>query len=215
MAAGIGGGAFVLFGPGLAFAAVLVALAAGIALARLGHDNGKADMAAELAETQHRLEELALRDPLTGVLNHRAFQDSLEIELRRARRESWSVAIVAIDVDGFRELNDRKGHAHGDAVLVAVAEGLSSNLRPGDLCGRMGGDEFMLALSRSDAKGAEDAVRRLREGIDACALAADTGPVSISVGISEFPRHSIGRAELMRFADGAMYWSRSAGRGET
>ena len=66
MAAGIGGGAFVLFGPGLAFAAVLVALAAGIALARLGHDNGKADMAAELAETQHRLEELALRDPLTG-----------------------------------------------------------------------------------------------------------------------------------------------------
>src|SRR5438067_4243528 len=215
MAAGIGGGAFVLFGPGLAFAAVLVALAAGIALARLGHDNGKADMAAELAETQHRLAELALRDPLTGVLNHRAFQDGLEIELRRARRESWSVAIVSVDVDGFRELNDRAGHAHGDAVLVALAQGLSENLRPGDLCGRVGGDEFMLALSRADAKGAQDALTRLRSRIESRALAADVGAVSFSGGIAEFPRHSVGRAELMRFADGALYWARSAGHGQT
>ena len=214
MAAGIGGGAFVLFGPGLAFAAVLVALAAGIALARLGHDNGKADMAAELAETQHRLEELALRDPLTGVLNHRAFQDALEIELRRARRESWPVAIVAVDVDGFRELNDRAGHAHGDALLVTIAHGLSENLRPGDLCGRIGCDEFMLALSRCDSEGAQEAISRLREGIEAQALAADIGIVSFSAGIAEFPRHSVGRAELMRFADGALYWAKSAGRGQ-
>ena len=208
------GAAVVAFGLHPAAGAVVAALVVGMVFGRDSrHDD--TDLHLELAETRKQLEALALRDPLTGVLNHRAFQDSLEIELRRARRESWPVAIVAIDVDGFRELNDRKGHAHGDAVLVAVAEGLSSNLRPGDLCGRIGGDEFMLALSRSDAKGAEDAVRRLREGIDACALAADAGPVSISVGVSEFPRHSIGRAELMRFADGAMYWARSAGRGQT
>ena len=215
LALAIGAGAAVVaFGLHPAAGAVVAALVVGMVFGRDSrHDDS--DLHLELAETRKQLEALALRDPLTGVLNHRAFQDSLEIELRRARRESWPVAIVAIDVDGFRELNDRKGHAHGDAVLVAVAEGLSSNLRPGDLCGRVGGDEFMLALSRSDAKGAEDAVRRLREGIDACALAADAGPVSISVGISEFPRHSIGRAELMRFADGAMYWSKTAGTGQT
>ncbi len=213
-AVGLAGAAFAIFGFGLPFAAVLIAVAAGAAIALVGHDNGRSDMAAELAETQHRLEELALRDPLTGVLNHRAFQDALEVELRRARRESWSVAIVAVDVDGFRELNDRAGHAHGDALLVTLAHGLSENLRPGDLCGRIGGDEFMLALSRCDIRGAQDAINRLREGIEARALAADVGVVSFSAGIAEFPRHSVGRAELMRFADGALYWAKSAGHGE-
>ena len=209
--AGVGVG---VFGPGAASAAVAVALTLGVLVGRAGKGNQHADMAAELDETQRRLDELALRDPLTGVLNHRAFQDALEIELRRARRESWSVAIVAVDVDGFRELNDRAGHAHGDAVLVALAQGLSENLRPGVLCGRIGGDEFMLALSRADATGAEEALSRLREGIEARALAADVGAVSFSAGIAEFPRHSVGRAELMRFSDGALYWAKSAGRGE-
>ena len=208
------GAALLAFGPRPAAGAVALALVAGLVLGRGGRDD-TTDLHLELEETRKQLEALALRDPLTGVLNHRAFQDALETELRRARRESWPVAIAAIDIDGFRELNDRKGHAHGDAVLVAVAEGLSSDLRPGDLCARVGGDEFMLALSRCDATGAEEAMRRLRDGIEACALAADAGPVSISVGISEFPRHSVGRAELMRFADGALYWSKSAGRGET
>ena len=208
------GASIAAFGPRPAAGAVIAALGAGLLLGRVGRSEN-ADLHDELEETRRQLEALALRDPLTGVLNHRAFQDALETELRRARRESWSVAIAAIDIDGFRELNDRKGHAQGDAVLVAVAEGLSSDLRPGDLCARVGGDEFMLAFSRSDSKGAEDAIRRLRDRIDACALAADAGPVSIGVGISEFPRHSVGRAELMRFADGALYWAKTAGRGET
>jgi len=209
------GAALWAFGPGPAAAAVAAALVAGLAIGRSGGRHETSDIAAELAETQRRLDELALRDPLTGVLNHRAFQDGLEIELRRARRESWSVAIVSVDVDGFRELNDRAGHAHGDAVLVALAQGLSENLRPGDLCGRVGGDEFMLALSRADAKGAQDALTRLRSRIESRALAADVGAVSFSGGVAEFPRHSVGRAELMRFADGALYWARSAGHGQT
>jgi diguanylate cyclase (GGDEF)-like protein len=216
LAVAAGAGAAVwAFGPGPAAGAVAAALVVGLVIGRGGGRHETADMAAELAETQRRLEELALRDPLTGVLNHRAFQDALEIELRRARRESWPVAIVSIDVDGFRELNDRAGHAHGDAILVAIAQGLSENLRPGDLCGRVGGDEFMLALSRADGKGAQDALGRLRSGMEGRAVAADVGAVSFSAGIAEFPRHSVGRAELMRFADGALYWARSAGHGQT
>ncbi|MBV9213365.1 MAG: diguanylate cyclase, partial [Actinobacteria bacterium] len=212
LAAGAG---LAAFGPTAAAAAVPAAVLVGLLAAALSRpEEARADIAAELAETQRRLDELALRDPLTGVLNHRAFQDSLETELRRARRESWSVAILAVDVDGFRELNDRAGHAHGDALLVTLAQGLSENLRPGDLCGRVGGDEFMLALSRCDAQGAREAIERLREGIEARALAADVGRVSFSAGVAEFPRHAVGRAELMRFADGALYWAKSAGRGQ-
>jgi diguanylate cyclase (GGDEF)-like protein len=203
------------FGVSPAAGAVVAALVAGLIVGRGGGRDEGTDIAAQLAETQTQLEALALRDPLTGVLNHRAFQDSLETELRRARRESWPVAIVAIDIDGFRGMNDTRGHAHGDAALVAVAEGLASNLRPGDLCGRVGGDEFMLALSSCDSHNAQEAIVRLREAVAARAAAADVGPVSLSVGLAEFPRHAIGRADLMRFADGAMYWSKSGGQGRT
>ena len=209
-------GGILAFGQRPLAIAVPAALALGLVLgrsARDGHD--PEEIAAELEETQRQLEALALRDPLTGVLNHRGFQDALEVELRRARRENWSVAIVGADVDGFRQLNDIRGHEYGDAVLTAVAQGLSTDLRPGDLCGRVGGDEFMLALSGCDTHAAQEVVDRLRAAVDTRAAAADVEAVTLSVGIAEFPRHAIGRAELMRFADGAMYWSKTAGTGQT
>jgi diguanylate cyclase (GGDEF)-like protein len=206
---------FVMFGWSNATAAAVVALAIGFVVGWANAREPQTDLAAELAETRKRLESLALRDPLTGVLNHRAFQDSLEVELRRARRESWPVSVVAVDIDGFREVNDVKGHGHGDALLVTVAEALASNLRPGDLCGRVGGDEFMLALSNCDAEAARDVLGRLRSGIDSRALAASVGVISVSAGVAEFPAHSIGRSELMRFADGAMVRARANGAGST
>ena len=207
-------GALLAFGPAAAVVVVL-ALAIGIVAGRGGGPEDEPEMAAELDETRRRLENLALRDPLTGVLNHRAFQDSLETELRRARRESWPVVVVAVDIDGFREVNDVKGHAHGDALLITVAESLASNLRPGDLCGRVGGDEFMLTLSNCDIDSSREVLARLRSGIDSRALASQVGVISISAGVAEFPKHSIGRAELMRFADAAMQRARAEGPGST
>ena len=205
--------AFVTFGWTTATAAATVALAIGFVVGWAGAREPQIDMQAELDQTRDRLESLSLRDPLTGVLNHRAFQDALETELRRARRENTPLSVVSIDVDGFRELNDVKGAAHGDAVLLAVAESLSSSLRPGDLCGRVGGDEFMLALSACDADSAHDVMKRLRTAIDARAMAAAVGTVSVSAGVAEFPRHSVGRSELMRFADVAMRRARSSEAG--
>jgi diguanylate cyclase (GGDEF)-like protein len=207
--------ALVLFGWSSEVAVTSVALAIGMVVGWARGSEPQADLAAELEETRRRLESLALRDPLTGVLNHRAFQDQLETELRRARRESWPVAVVAVDIDGFREVNDVKGHGHGDALLVTVAEALASNLRPGDLCGRVGGDEFMLALSNCDADSAREVLARLRRGIDSRSLAAAVGVISVSAGIAEFPKHSIGRAELMRFADAAMQRARGDSPGST
>jgi diguanylate cyclase (GGDEF)-like protein len=196
-------------------ALAILALAIGALAAMGGAQEPHSDLAAELEETRRRLDNLALRDPLTGVLNHRAFQDGLEVELRRARRESCPVSVVAVDIDDFREVNDVKGHAHGDALLITVAESLASNLRPGDVCGRVGGDEFMLVLSNCDADSAREVLARLRSGIDSRALASQVGVISISAGIAEFPKHSIGRAELMRFADAAMQRARGEGPGST
>jgi diguanylate cyclase (GGDEF)-like protein len=204
-----------IFGWSAQTAAAAIALAVGLVVGWARGSEPQADLANELEETRKRLESLALRDPLTGVLNHRAFQDQLETELRRARRESWPVAVVAVDIDGFREVNDVQGHGHGDALLVTVAEALASNLRPGDLCGRVGGDEFMLALSNCDAEAAREVLARLRRGIDSRALAAAVGVISVSAGISEFPSHSVGRAELMRFADAAMHRARGESPGNT
>jgi diguanylate cyclase (GGDEF)-like protein len=208
-------GTIIAFGPRPATTAVPAALALGLVLGRYSRGAEPREVADELDETRRQLEALALRDPLTGVLNHRAFQDQLEVELRRARRENWSVTIVAIDVDGFRELNDSRGHEYGDAALVAVAEGLSGDLRPGDLCGRVGGDEFMLALSGCGAGRAQEVVDRLRVSVERRAAAADVEALTLSAGIAEFPRHAIGRGDLMRFADGAMYWSKSKAPGIT
>lgn len=207
--------ALVLFGWSTASGAVAVALAIGLVVGWARGSEPHTSLAAELEETRRRLDSLALRDPLTGVLNHRAFQDQLETELRRARRESWPVAVVAVDIDGFREVNDVKGHGHGDALLVTVSEALASNLRPGDLCGRVGGDEFMLALSGCDGDAAREVLARLRSSIDARALAASVGVISVSAGIAEFPSHSVGRAELMRFADSAMQRARGVSPGST
>jgi diguanylate cyclase (GGDEF)-like protein len=123
--------------------------------------------------------------------------------------------VVAVDIDGFRETNDSKGHAHGDAMLITVAESLASNLRPGDICGRVGGDEFMLALGNCDADSAREVLARLRQGIDSRALSSQVGVISISAGMAEFPKHSIGRAELMRYADAAMQRARGEGPGST
>ena len=207
--------ALVLFGWSIEVAITSVALGIGLVVGWARGSEPQADLAAELEETRMRLESLALRDPLTGVLNHRAFQDQLETELRRARRESWPVAVVAVDIDGFREVNDVKGHGHGDALLVTVAEALASNLRPGDLCGRVGGDEFMLALSNCDSEAAREVLARLRRGIDSRALAAAVGVISVSAGIAEFPSHSVGRAELMRYADSTMQRARGDAPGST
>ena len=169
-------------------------------------------MAAELDSAHQHLEALALKDPLTGLLNHRAFKERLEQELRRAERERYVVSVVALDVDNFKEINDRHGHAAGDASLRELAGAFRLHLRPSDICGRIGGDEFCLAVARSSAEETEEIVDRLRRHVARLNLGPGNQRVTISAGIAEFPRHSLGREELMHLADGAMYWAKSAGR---
>jgi len=113
--------------------------------------------------TAHRdlLERQALRDPLTGLLNRRAVADRLGAELARAEREGQPFSLVALDIDFFKHINDLCGHAVGDGLLQTMAQRISVGVRPGDISGRVGGDEFMLGLVNTDARAATDVLSRI------------------------------------------------------
>ncbi len=153
----------------------------------------------------------ALKDPLTGHLNHRAFQERLAQEISRCRRQGTPLALVALDIDDFKIVNDTLGHAAGDDALLRLARAISEDLRPYDLCGRIGGDEFMIALPGTDAQEASEVVARIRGR--AADVETSTGQaLTVSAGIVGFPEHATEQAQLMHLADGAMYWSKSHGK---
>jgi diguanylate cyclase (GGDEF)-like protein len=156
--------------------------------------------------------EQAIRDPLTGLFNHRAFQERLGVELARARREGCEVALVALDLDHFKPINDRCGHGVGDQALIAVARTICSSLRPSDVAGRVGGDEFMIALPGAGEAEAQLVVSRLRAALADVTVGPTRETMTLSAGIAVYPRAAEFQADLMRFADGAMYWSKSRGR---
>ncbi len=159
-----------------------------------------------------RIEGLALQDPLTGVLNHRGLHDALHEALDNARKRNEKVAVVVLDIDNFEQLNDAGGHGAGDEALRIAARVLLGELRPGDVCGRIGGDEFLLALVDSDAWGAERVVERLRNAVAAAPARAGRSGLRFSAGIAEFPRDARDQVGLMRLADGALYRAKRSGR---
>jgi len=150
---------------------------------------------------------LALTDPLTGLGNNRHFQERLEDELESARGSALPVTVCLIDLDNYKQINDRFGHPAGDRVLMRVAESLGE----GGEAFRLGGDEFALLLpGRDDEQGraiAQQAVER---------LASDEyghgGTVGFSVGVATYPQHAPDCSELVRVADMALYWAKGAGK---
>src|SRR3954453_2617180 len=130
-----------------ALAAALIAASLAWRLAVHAMRRVEARMASERAQ----FEALAHEDPLTGLPNKRAFDDRLDPELRRAAREYYPVALVVLDLDRFKQINDTWGHPVGDEALVKLAQYVEAELRAGDICGRVGGDEFGLGLGGADA----------------------------------------------------------------
>ncbi|MEA2411381.1 MAG: hypothetical protein QOC77_1942 [Thermoleophilaceae bacterium] len=187
------------------------ALLAGIAAWRLGV-RSMARMEARMAAERAQFEALAHEDSLTGLPNKRAFDDRLDTELRRAAREYYPVALVAVDLDRFKQINDTWGHAVGDEALVKLAAHIEAELRAGDICGRIGGDEFVLALVRADAHSAERVVGRLRRALESVTVGPAGERLGFSAGIAEFPRHASTRETLLHCADTALYWGKANGR---
>lgn len=157
---------------------------------------------------------LATTDPLTGLLNRRAFLDALERERSRADRHHFPVSLLLLDVDHFKSVNDRHGHAAGDAVLRGVAEVLRRVARRSDCVGRWGGEEFVLALPQTGGPGAEVAAERIRRGIARTPHALPGGAelkVTVSVGVASADSPWTPES-LIAAADRAMYRAKEHGR---
>jgi diguanylate cyclase (GGDEF)-like protein len=148
-----------------------------------------------------RLAATARTDPLTGLANRRAFEQALEQRLASAAPETF--AVLMLDVDGLKQVNDARGHAAGDAVLKRVASVLSSDLRQTDLATRWGGDEFLLLMAGVDQVGALSLARR----IGGTLLNPDdpAGPISVSIGTAAFPADGATPVSLLAAADRSMY----------
>ena len=157
--------------------------------------------------------EAALQDHLTGLGNHRAFQESVGQMVERSRRHGHRFALVMLDIDEFKRVNDTRGHAVGDDLLVEVGSLIRAAIRASDAGFRIGGDEFALLLSETDAEGAAITARRLLgRGLEDRATGQYRGPISFSAGVTACPDHGATRVELTGQADAALYRGKRAGR---
>jgi diguanylate cyclase (GGDEF)-like protein len=176
------------------------------------------EIAADLRETSAELERLARVDQLTGVLNRGAFFDRLGTEFRRTRRYDRPLSVLMIDIDHFKSLNDRHGHATGDAVLAACARLMASSLRESDEIGRYGGEEFAAFLPETKLVDAATVAEKLRAAVEALGIEpidASGSPihVTISVGVAGLPDLTVADHEaLVRRADDALYNAKRSGR---
>ena len=178
-------------------------------------ERSRTNLAVALEEAQQD----ALHDSVTGLGNHRAFHEELERQLATSRRHGVPVALVLLDLDDFKQVNDTSGHAAGDAVLARVGTFLRTRTRGGDAAFRIGGDEFAIVMPHTDAEGAlVGAQRMLGMSLEPVAGAGvDSTPsarrgISFSAGVSAVPALAAGRAELYAQADAALLWCKRHGR---
>jgi len=160
------------------------------------------------------LESLALNDPLTGLANRRLLADRMSMALVHARRNKSAMAVVYLDLDGFKRINDTLGHGAGDILLKLVAERLVATVRQEDTVARVGGDEFILALWH--VSGADYAATAASRAIEAVSqpygIEGNTVSITTSAGVSIYPVHGGDADTLMKSADLALYAAKSAGK---
>ena len=176
--------------------------------------------AAQLEASRSRLRELyesareaALRDSLTGLGNHRAFQEAVARMVEGARRYGTAFSLVLIDIDEFKRINDTRGHAVGDQLLAEVGSLISSTVRHTDSAFRVGGDEFALLLPHTDVGGAIVLARRLlAHGLEDRVHGEYRAPISFSAGVTSCPEFGTTRLEITAQADAALYRGKRTGR---
>lgn len=188
----------------------------------LNHDNEIGQLAREfntmaerLMAHHNKLEELSIRDGLTGLYNRRELEKRLHEETQRARRYNRPYSVLMLDVDHFKDVNDRYGHQSGDDVLIAVADLVRLNVRPVDVVCRYGGEELAVILPETDESGARIVAERIRRTIEESITTTpqgDTINVTVSIGLAGFPRDSVTGAGLIHAADQALYAAKMDGR---
>ena len=174
-----------------------------------------ADICATAIQNAHyveRVKQLAYLDGLTGIFNRRFFEMRILEEIDRARRFQTGMAVLMIDIDQFKRLNDEFGHLLGDEVLRQVSSILSQQLRKIDVVCRYGGEEFAIVLSQTNPQHALAVAEKLRRLVANWQFPGVARPVTISAGFATFPTHGTTRDELVKAADAGMYAAKQGGR---
>ena len=171
---------------------------------------------AQLKAAHEELSRLALYDPLTGLPNRTLFFDRLHMDLRHTSREAKRHALLFIDLDRFKEINDAFGHSAGDQVLREAARRMQNLVRENDTVARMGGDEFLVLLHDvGEASAALRVAEKLLESLcQPIYWRGEALPMNCSIGLAVFPDHAIDQEGLIRAADAAMYRAKAEGRGQ-
>ncbi len=194
----------------LAFVFILINLFAGVVFDRLQRERH------EMQALRRRLADHALTDALTGLPNRRRFDEALRAEITRTTRHGGIFCVAMLDVDNFKNYNDRQGHPAGDRVLRGLAEVLRTELRAGDLAARYGGEEFALLLVGAGCEEAVHVLDRLRRLVEVQPFEGREqqpgGRVTVSAGVAEFPGETRDEAALIGRADAALYRAKTAGR---
>jgi diguanylate cyclase (GGDEF)-like protein len=177
---------------------------------------GQAVVSIENASLHEAVERQAVTDELTGLANVRAFLVTLDRELERSRRFETPLALVMVDLDDFKRVNDNYGHQQGDEVLAQVAAVVRDVSRELDTAARYGGEELAVVLPQTDAAGAEFLAERMRAAIESLPVRRVDGQGSLSVtaslGVAAVPESGFDRAALIAAADAALYAAKRAGK---
>lgn len=167
----------------------------------------------ETVNAKKRIEEMAYTDALTGLPNRLLLNERIEFALGLAHREKIGFALLFIDLDRFKQINDSLGHMFGDRVLVCVAERIKDCLRQVDTAARLGGDEFLILLHKTDARGAEIIARRILNSLSQPFVLDDFSfTITCSIGIALYPDDGETMDDLIKNADAAMYHVKERGR---
>ncbi len=170
----------------------------------------------ELQRTKEELRQLAITDGLTGLYNYRYFKEQLLQELKRAQRHSLNISVAMIDIDHFKQYNDKNGHPAGDVVLKDIARLLRDNIRNIDLAARYGGEEFSLILIETDKPSAKIVSEKIRKLVEDYGFAYESsqpdGKLTISSGVATFPEDGEDFDTLVSKADQRLYLAKEAGR---
>jgi len=174
------------------------------------------DQLQKIKTLQATLEQQAIRDPLTGLLNRRFFEEALQKEVAHAGRKNQPFTILILDIDEFKWVNDTYGHAAGDAVLEALGNFMSRQTRKDDLAVRLGGEEFLILMTDMNLDQGVKRAEEIRSQIEDLKIEFEGAliQVTVSIGAAEYPSSSTSMRDVMRKADQAMYRAKFKGRNQ-
>ena len=163
-------------------------------------------------KTQNRIYNLATQDGLTSLYNQKYFYDNLNFVLGQASKNNQPVSLALLDLDNFKEQNDQLGHLKGDQLLQKVSALIKNNIRSTDTAARYGGDEFVIIFPNTHCKAAIQVSERIRRSIEEDIVIPNSTPLSVSIGVSMFPKDGITPCDLFNAADQSLYLAKNQGK---